>query len=113
MAGVDGARRRPSFVPSLRVYGTIFAVLATILVATHPGLVVAGVVLVPAAVFTLAGARPGPRREIGDTLAQLIHAIVLAPSAAYVSGAFDPRTPARARWSPPPTSSAPSSSSGR
>ena len=83
-------RRRPSFLPSLRVYGAAFAVLAASLVVTHPALVVAGVVLVPAAAFSLAGARPGARREIGDTLAQLLQAIVLAPAAAYVSGAFDP-----------------------
>jgi len=48
------------------------------------------VVLVPAAASSLAGSRPGARRDIGDTLAQLLQAIVLAPSAAYVSGAFDP-----------------------
>jgi len=84
------ARRRPSFLPSLRLYGAAFAVLAAVLVVTHPGLVMAGVVLVPAAAFSLAGARPGARREIGDTLAQLLQAIVLAPAAAYVSGAFDP-----------------------
>jgi hypothetical protein len=84
------ARRRPSFVRSLRIYGAAFAVLAAILVVLFPGLIVAGVVLVPAAVFSLAGARPGARREIGDTLAQLLQAIVLAPAAAYVSAAFDP-----------------------
>jgi tryptophan-rich sensory protein len=84
------ARRRPSFVPSLRVYGIAFALLAVVLVVAHPGLVVAGIVVVPAAAFGLAGARPGARREIGDTLAQLLQAIVLTPAAAYVSGAFDP-----------------------
>lgn len=84
------ARRRPTFLTSLRVYGGVFSVLAAVLVVTHPGLVVAGVVLVPAAAFSLAGARPGARREIGDTLAQLLQAIVLVPSAAYVSGSFDP-----------------------
>jgi hypothetical protein len=86
------ARRRPSYLPSLRVYGAAFGILALLLVVTHPAVVVAGAVVVPAAAIALLGARPGARREIGDTLAQVVEALVLTPVAAYVSGAFDPPT---------------------
>ncbi len=84
------ARRRPSFLLSLRVYGGAFAVLAAVLVVAHPPVALAAVVVVPAAAFALLGARPGTRREFGDTLAQVVEALVLTPVAAYVSGAFDP-----------------------
>jgi hypothetical protein len=86
------ARRRPSFLPSLRVYGVAFAVLAAVLVLAHPPIALAAVVVVPAAAIALAGARPGARREIGDTLAQVAEALVLTPVAAYVSGSFEPAT---------------------
>ncbi len=83
------SRRKPSFLLSLRVYTAVFAVLAALLVAAHPPIALAAVVVVPAAGFALVGARPGARREIGDTLAQVLEALVLTPVAAYVSGAFD------------------------
>jgi hypothetical protein len=86
------ARRRPSYLLSLRVYVGAFAVLAAALVIGHPPIVVAAVVVVPAAAFALVGARPGTRREIGDTLAQVLEALVLTPVAAYVSGDFEPAT---------------------
>ncbi len=86
------ARRRPSFLFSLRIYGAAFAILAVLLVATHPAIVVAGAVVVPAAAIALLGARPGARREIGDSLAQVVEALILTPVAAYLSGAFDPPT---------------------
>ncbi len=84
------ARRRPSYLFSLRMYGATFAVLAVALVATHPPIALAGLVVVPAAVVGLLGARPGARREVGDSLAQVVEAIVLTPVAAYLSGAFEP-----------------------
>jgi hypothetical protein len=86
------ARRRPSFLFSLRLYGAAFAALAAILVLAHPPVALAAVVVVPAAAFALAGARPGARREIGDTLAQVVEALALTPVAALVSGSFVPAT---------------------
>jgi hypothetical protein len=86
------ARRRPSYLLSLRVYGTVFGLLALLLVVSHPATLVAAAVVVPAAVITILGARPGARREIGDSVAQVVEALVLTPVAAYVSGAFDPPT---------------------
>jgi hypothetical protein len=86
------ARRRPSFLLSLRVYGGAFVVLAAVLVVAHPPVALAAVVVVPAAAFALLGARPGARREFGDTLAQVAEALVLTPVAAYVSGTVDPPT---------------------
>ena len=88
------ARRRPSYLLSLRVYGAAFGVLATLIVIGHPPVALAAVVVVPAAAIALLGARPGARREIGDTLAQVVEALILTPVAAYVSGAFDPLTAA-------------------
>ena len=86
------ARRRPSLLFSLRVYGGAFATLAAVIVVTHPPVAVAAVVVVPAAAFAILGARPGARREIGDTLAQVVEALILTPVAAYLSGAPDPPT---------------------
>jgi hypothetical protein len=86
------ARRRPSFLFSLQVYGGVFAVLAAVIVVAHPQVAIAAVLVVPAAAFALLGARPGTRREFGDTLAQVVEALVLTPVAAFVSGIFDPPT---------------------
>ena len=86
------ARRRPSYVFSLRVYGTTFAVLAAALVATHPPITLAGLVVVPVAAIAFLGARPGARRDLGDSLAQVVEALVLTPVAAYLSGSFEPPT---------------------
>jgi hypothetical protein len=86
------ARRRQSYVRSLRVYGAAFAFLAAVLAYSHPPILLAGAVVLPAAAFAALGARPGARREIGDTLAQVAEALVLTPVAAYLSGSFDPAT---------------------
>lgn len=86
------ARRRPSYVFSLRVYGTTFAVLAAVLVATHPPIALAGLVVASAAAIAFLGARPGARRDLGDSLAQVVEALVLTPVAAYLSGPFEPPT---------------------
>ena len=80
------ARRRPSFVPSLLVYGGAFAVLGAVLVVARPALAISVVVVIPAAAVTLAGARPGTRRDLANSLAQVAIALVLVPAAAYASG---------------------------
>jgi YwiC-like protein len=83
------ARRRPSFVPSLIAYGSVAGLAGLALVVTHPALLLSAVVLVPATLLVLTGARPGTPRDLVNSFAQTAIALVLLPSAAYVSGDFD------------------------
>jgi hypothetical protein len=84
------ARRRPSYVPSLAVYGGVFVVAAVLLVVAFPALLLAAVVVVPAGALVVGGARPGTPRDLANSLAQTAIALVLVPAAGYVSGAWDP-----------------------
>jgi len=84
------ARRRPSYVPSIVVYGGIFVGAAALLVAAFPALLLAAVVVVPAGALVVGGARPGTPRDLVNSLAQTAIALVLVPAAGYVSGAWEP-----------------------
>lgn len=53
------ARRRPSFVPSLVIYGGVFAASGAALLLAFPFLLLAAVVVVPAGALVIGGARPG------------------------------------------------------
>lgn len=90
------ARRRPSFLPSLAVYGAIFAAAGFALLATFPALVVATAVVVPVGALVLGGARPGTPRDLANSLGQTVIALVLVPAAVLVSGAWDAGVAARA-----------------
>jgi hypothetical protein len=59
------------------------------LVVTHPALLACLAVLVPAGAITLGGSRPGTRRDLTNSLAQVAQALVLVPAAALTSGRFD------------------------
>lgn len=83
------ARRRPSFVPSLAVYGGTFAVAGLVLLAAFPTLALSAVVVVPAGALVIGGARPGTPRDLVNSLAQTAIALVLVPAAAHVSGAWE------------------------
>ncbi len=83
------ARRRPSFVPSLVVYGAVFAASGVALLAAFPVLAAAGVVILPAGALVVGGARPGTPRDLANSLAQTAIALVLVPAAAVVSGAWE------------------------
>ena len=83
------ARRRPSFVPSLALYGIVFAALGALLVLAFPALLLAVVVVVPAGALVVGGARPGTPRDLANSLAQTAIALVLAPAAAHLSGAWE------------------------
>lgn len=83
------ARRRDGSPVPLLIYGAVFAASGMALVAIHPALLVSLAVLVPAGAITLGGARPGTRRDLAISLAQVAQAVVLIPAAALVSGAFD------------------------
>jgi len=83
------ARRRPSFVPSLAVYGGLLAASGLVLLAAFPTLALSAIVVVPAGALVLGGARPGTPRDLVNSLAQTAIALVLVPAAGYVSGAWD------------------------
>jgi len=83
------ARRRPSFVPSLVTYGTVFAVAGVALLVAFPMLALAALVVVPAGALVVGGARPGTPRDLANSLGQTAIALVLVPAAALVSGAWE------------------------
>jgi hypothetical protein len=83
------ARRRPSFMPSLLAYGGVFALAGVILLAAFPALVLALLVVVPAGALVVGGARPGTPRDLVNSLGQAAIALVLAPAAAHLSGAWE------------------------
>ena len=83
------ARRRPAHRAPVVVYAALFAALGVALVVAFPALLVALVVAGPAALLVFGGARPGTRRDLANSLAQVAQALVLVPAAAYVSGAFE------------------------
>ncbi len=82
------ARRPRAYHAPLAVWGGAFVVLGAVLVVTFPVLLWSLVVLVPTGAFVLLGARPGRRRDLGNSLAQVAQALLLVPAAAVVSGAF-------------------------
>lgn len=84
------ARRAPEFRTPAAIHGTVFAILGLTLVLVFPALLLALVIGVPAALVVARGARPGTRRDLANSLAQVSLALVLVPSAAWVSGAFEP-----------------------
>jgi hypothetical protein len=83
------ARRRPSFIPSLAVYGSTFGAAGLILLVAFPALALTAIVVVPAGALVIGGARPGTPRDLVNSLAQTVIALVLVPAAAYVSGAWE------------------------
>jgi hypothetical protein len=83
------ARRSPIYRAPIAVYGAAFTVLGLPLAWSFPALVLAVVVIAPAALVVFGGARPGTRRDLANSLAQVAQALVLVPAAAYVSGAFE------------------------
>jgi hypothetical protein len=92
------ARRRPSFVPSLAVYGGAFAASGLVLLAAFPALALSAVVAVPAGALVIGGARPGTPRDLVNSLAQTAIALVLVPAAAHVSGAWEAEAVLRATF---------------
>ncbi len=83
------ARRPPEYRVPILVYGVTFVVLGGLLVLAWPALLLAGLVVVPAGLVVFGGARPGTRRDLANSFAQVAQALVLVPATAYVSGAFE------------------------
>lgn len=84
------SRRPPAYRLPIAVYGSIAAVLGALLLAAFPPLALAGIVVVPTAAIVLRGAQPGTRRDLVNSLAQVVQALVLVPVTTWVSGAWDP-----------------------
>jgi hypothetical protein len=83
------ARRPPAYQAPIAAYGGLFAILGFALVVVFPALLLALVVAGPATFLVLGGARPGTRRDLANSLAQVVQALVLVPAAALVSGVFE------------------------
>jgi len=83
------ARRPPEYQWPIIVYGAAFGVLGLILVVAFPGLLLSLVIVVPAGIIVFRGARPGTRRDLANSLAQVAQVLVLVPAAAYVSGSAE------------------------
>ncbi len=84
------ARKREPFVLPMRVYLVALAVQGSVIAAAFPVLLMAVVVLAPTALFVAAEAKPGTRRDIANSLIQVVQALVLVPAAAVVGGVTDP-----------------------
>ena len=83
------ARRPRAYRAPIVIYGGLFAILGLTLVVAFPALLLTLVIAGPAAVLVLGGARPGTPRDLANSLAQVVQALVLVPAAAYVSGSFE------------------------
>jgi len=83
------ARRAPEYRRPILVYGVAFAILGLVLVIAFPPIVLTLIVALPAALVVFQGARPGTRRDLANSVAQVAQALVLVPAAAYVSGEFE------------------------
>lgn len=83
-------RRPPAYRAPLVAYGTAFAVLGLLLVITFPALLATLLVVVPTSLIVFRGAQPGTRRDLVNSVTQVVQALVLVPAAAWVSGEFDP-----------------------
>jgi len=84
------SRRPPAYRAPILVYSGIAAVLGALLLVAFPPLALCALVVVPAGVLVFRGAQPGTRRDLANSLAQVVQALVLVPATAYVSGAFEP-----------------------
>jgi hypothetical protein len=80
------ARRPAALRAPIIVYGTAFAVPAIALAIVFPVLLLTLFVTVPAAIVVFQGARPGTRRDLANSFAQVAQALVLVPAAAVVGG---------------------------
>lgn len=83
------ARRSPEYRSPILVYGAAFVVPGAVLVVAFPPLALVLLVAVPAALVVFQGAKPGTRRDLANSVAQVAQALVLVPAAAFVSGEFE------------------------
>jgi hypothetical protein len=84
------SRRPTAYRLPIAVYGTVAVVLGIVLLVAFPPLALAAIVVVPTGLLVFRGARPGTRRDLANSLAQVAQALVLVPVTAWVSGSWDP-----------------------
>lgn len=84
------ARRPPAYRAPIAVYAIVFAMLGGLLAVAFPALLLALVVVVPTSLVVFRGAQPGSRRDLANSLLQVVQALVLVPAAAFVSGELEP-----------------------
>ena len=84
------SRRPPAYRLPLAAYSAVAAVLGIVLLVAFPPLILAAIVVVPTGLLVFRGAKPGTRRDLANSLAQVAQALVLVPVTAWVSGAWDP-----------------------
>ena len=84
------ARRPRAYRAPILAYGSALAALGILLAVAFPLLLLALVVMVPTAAIVFQGAKPGTRRDLANSLLQVVQALVLVPASAYVSGSFEP-----------------------
>lgn len=89
LQGWSRARRPPALLAPVVVYTTVFGILGLGLIVAFPALALVLVVVGPTAAIVFGGARPGTRRDLANSVAQVVQALVLVPAAAWVSGEFD------------------------
>lgn len=83
------SRRPPEYRLPIAVYGSVAAVLAVLLLVRFPELALAGLVVVPTGIVVFRGAQPGTRRDLANSLLQVVQSLVLVPVTAWVSGDWD------------------------
>ncbi len=83
------ARHPAAYRAPIIAWAGAFVLFGLPLVLLFPQLLLSLVVVLPAAVLVFAGARPGTRRDLVNSLAQVAQALVLVPAAAVVSGSFE------------------------
>ena len=92
------ARARERYTAPLLVYAGTAAVLALALVVTHPVLLLALLVLVPAGAITLVATNLGRARGAAASFAQVAQALVLVPAAAALAGPLNSPPVAKATF---------------
>jgi hypothetical protein len=91
-------RVRQRYTASLIAYAFVATVLGVVLIATHPGLLLALLILGPAGGVSLIAAKLGRVRGIVAGFAQVAEALVLVPAAATLAGPFDPAAVGKAAF---------------
>ena len=92
------ARLRQRYTASLIAYVLVAAMLGLALIASHPGLALAFLVLAPAGGITLIAAMLGRGRGVVAGFAQVVEALLLVPAAALLAGPLDSAAVARATF---------------
>ena len=83
------SRRPPEYRLPIAVYGVAAAIFAALLLARFPELALAGLIVVPTGIVVFRGAQPGTRRDLANSLLQVVQSLVLVPVTAWVSGDWD------------------------